>query len=406
MNRPIIGATVGTPISPARVEKEIHPVKTINGISADKDGNIDINIPSGGGITKNAITLLISVLRNAVYTNDQSETITALEKALNDNASSGGSGGGNTGGDGGGDTGETEATLVSISVTYSGGKVPIGTSVNNLEGVVVTAIYSDGSTQTVTDYTLSGTIVEGSNIITVSYGGKNTTFIVTGIIDISDGYVSDGLEFRLDAIRNSGVSYGGGQHSWDDVSGNGWKTRNSDGRTFVPHDTYLEVATRGQCQVIDSAPLLAKMADAFTVEIVYQPANAADKTGLFTVGNGDNYYVISANGQFRVPGAATTYGTAMSNTNAIRHYTLVYDGTKLAMYHDGVFDAEKSVTFDISSVATDLEFFGNLDYASPIAGTYNAVRLYTRALSESEIVANYSNDIARFGTVNVNLEVE
>ena len=45
--------------------------------------------------------------------------------------------------------------------------------------LTVTATYSDSTTATVTDYTLSGTLTEGTSTITVSYGGKTTTFSVT-----------------------------------------------------------------------------------------------------------------------------------------------------------------------------------------------------------------------------------
>jgi hypothetical protein len=85
-----------------------------------------------------------------------------------------------------------EATLTGISATYSGGDVAEGTAVTDLTGIVVTAHYSDGSTETVTGYTLSGTIAEGSNTVTVSYGGKTATFTVTGIVEQAsawaDGY--------------------------------------------------------------------------------------------------------------------------------------------------------------------------------------------------------------------------
>ena len=77
--------------------------------------------------------------------------------------------------------GETEVTLTNISATYVGGDVTVGTAITELTGIVVTAHYSDGSTKTVTGYTLSGKIVEGENSITVSYGGKTTTFTVTGV---------------------------------------------------------------------------------------------------------------------------------------------------------------------------------------------------------------------------------
>lgn len=80
-------------------------------------------------------------------------------------------------------------TLQSISATYAGGEVTVGTALTNLTGITVTAHYSDGSTDTVTGYTLRGEILEGKNTITVSYGGKTTTFTVTGIAE-SGGIVN------------------------------------------------------------------------------------------------------------------------------------------------------------------------------------------------------------------------
>ena len=75
------------------------------------------------------------------------------------------------------------ATITGISATYSGGNVAVGTAVTDLTGIVVTANYSDGSKRTVTGYTLSGTIAEGSNTITVTYEGMTTTFTVTGVAE-------------------------------------------------------------------------------------------------------------------------------------------------------------------------------------------------------------------------------
>lgn len=76
-----------------------------------------------------------------------------------------------------------EVTLTSISATYTGGNVTVGTSVTDLTGITVTGTYSDGSTSTITGYTLSGEIVEGSNTITVSYSDKTTTFTVVGVAE-------------------------------------------------------------------------------------------------------------------------------------------------------------------------------------------------------------------------------
>lgn len=76
-----------------------------------------------------------------------------------------------------------QATVTSISAVYTqSGTVYDTDSLDSLKSdLVVTATWSNSSTSTVasTDYTLSGTLTEGTSTITVSYSGKTTTFTVT-----------------------------------------------------------------------------------------------------------------------------------------------------------------------------------------------------------------------------------
>lgn len=73
------------------------------------------------------------------------------------------------------------SNLVSISAVYTqSGTVYETDSLDSLKtNLVVTALYEDGTTQAVTNYTLSGTLAVGTSTITVSYGGKTDTFDVT-----------------------------------------------------------------------------------------------------------------------------------------------------------------------------------------------------------------------------------
>lgn len=74
------------------------------------------------------------------------------------------------------------ADLVSISAVFTQGSAVIydTDSLDTLrQYLVVTAHMSDSSTQTVTDYVLSGTLSVGTSTITVTYGGKTATFNVT-----------------------------------------------------------------------------------------------------------------------------------------------------------------------------------------------------------------------------------
>ena len=138
--------------------------------------DLENKIPSEvGGLTPAQISALDGMFKVAAYTKDVTAEYTAFKAAF----------GIEDGGTEEPDEPETPdtptVTLTSISATYSGGDVVVGTALTALTGIVVTATYSDGSTATVTGYALSGEIAEGSNTITVSYGGKTTTFTVTGV---------------------------------------------------------------------------------------------------------------------------------------------------------------------------------------------------------------------------------
>jgi len=73
------------------------------------------------------------------------------------------------------------ANLVSITAVYTqSGTVYDTSSLDDLKpDLVVTANYSDSTSETVTTYTLSGTLAVGTSTITVSYGGETASFSVT-----------------------------------------------------------------------------------------------------------------------------------------------------------------------------------------------------------------------------------
>lgn len=87
-----------------------------------------------------------------------------------------------------------QATVTSISAVYTqSGTVYDIDSLDSLKSdLVVTASWSNSTTSTVAsaDYTLSGTLTVGTSTITVSYGGKTTTFNVTVSAEtiMIDGY--------------------------------------------------------------------------------------------------------------------------------------------------------------------------------------------------------------------------
>lgn len=51
MRKKIFGVTVGTALSPDKIKEKIKPVTSVNGVKADENGNVEVDIPEGGGVT-------------------------------------------------------------------------------------------------------------------------------------------------------------------------------------------------------------------------------------------------------------------------------------------------------------------------------------------------------------------
>lgn len=75
----------------------------------------------------------------------------------------------------------TGKQVISIYAYYTGQAVSVGNAVDKSR-LIVNAIYADGTTQSVQNYSLSGeTITQvGKNTLHVEYGGKTASFVVTG----------------------------------------------------------------------------------------------------------------------------------------------------------------------------------------------------------------------------------
>ena len=113
----------------------------------------------GSGMTEEFKQALHNILQQLVYISADGQTyLDALDNAL-----------------------WPPTNLTSITAVYTqSGYVYFDDTLDSLKtDLVVTAHYDDMSSQTVTLYSLSGTLTAGTSTITVTYGGKTTTFDVT-----------------------------------------------------------------------------------------------------------------------------------------------------------------------------------------------------------------------------------
>lgn len=126
--------------------------------------------------------------------------------------------------------------LSSISAVYTqSGTVYNTDTLDTLKSdLVVTAHYSDGTSGTVTEYALSGTLAVGTSTITVTYGGKTATFTVTVTKAqlIPDGTytfastgetvtITNGNHFAISLKANASASSNGNFINLSDLTKNG-----------------------------------------------------------------------------------------------------------------------------------------------------------------------------------------
>ena len=153
---------------------------TIDGELKAKEAEIE-NVKSDlrkAGLSDEAKEALLACFRNVAWINDQGQTYyDALEEAL---------------------SAESGKTLLSITAVFNQGQNVIYTddSLDTLKQYLpVTAPYDDNTDAVVTTYALSGNLVDGTNTITVSYGGKTTTFnaVAVDFYNIHEWSESNGL---------------------------------------------------------------------------------------------------------------------------------------------------------------------------------------------------------------------
>ena len=160
------GVVIGTSNFVLAVERNPHPSNTTDGTQITAQSlQVQINelrdeIESGGsGLTDGAKQALLNCFAHVAWIDEHGQDYyDALESAL-----------------------YPPANLTSISCVYTqSGTVYDTDSLDSLKSdLVVTAHYDNSTTQTVTTYTLSGTLTVGTSTITAIYGGQTATFNVT-----------------------------------------------------------------------------------------------------------------------------------------------------------------------------------------------------------------------------------
>lgn len=222
--------------------------------------------------------------------------------------------------------------LVSISAVFTQGSAVIydTDSLDTLKQyLVVTAHMSDSSTQTVTNYVLSGTLSAGTSTITVTYGGKTATFTVIVTHYDNSLYSWDFTQSLIDSKQGAVAEIGTGI------------TRNSNGLTF-------DGTTNSWCKLVNMS---AYASTSYTVEmdvtaITQQASQSPVVIGIATTSEGsasdDGLRIISSgtwrfkdpSNNFKNPTQVVTGADYFDNSTL--KFVLNYTGKTWSVYKDGV----------------------------------------------------------------------
>lgn len=255
--------------------------------------------------------------------------------------------------------------------------------------LVVTAVYEGGNTETVpaANYTLSGTLTEGTSTITVSYGGKATTFdVVVTSSSMPSGYVTDGLVFFLDGRLNIDVVNG----TWTDLIG---------GKMFALTDCTASnggVVFNGTSSKGEYDGTLSSDWETETIEAAIDTTMSASRDILNQPGSGISLRLGLSGEKMRVvlnAGAFAAYCNFPSSENA----KLISGIKGKAVINKSAHISSEPVS-PTAAVATTIGVRKTSNgYGTYYPGTIYAIRIYNRKLTAAEMLQNQQADIDRYG---------
>lgn len=234
--------------------------------------------------------------------------------------------------------------------------------------LVVTAHYSDQSTQTITTYTLSGTLEEGTSTITVSYGGKSTTFDVT-VSHASQTYLYnwDFTQSLTDSVQDMTLTLAGSA------------TRDTSGLHLISTSDYVTLTglnVDGYCFEIDIAEYDRKGSSHGRFFTIYQ-SGVASAGFIFHNGTGYNVWGIYSKADSAWNDTNLSYGALDGKTITIKIAKNPEDSNKKYMFV--YMDGSLLVSGDMGGTTTNDAYLGSNNGQTTYNLTITGLRVYLEA---------------------------
>lgn len=170
---------IGTLANLTTTEKSnlVGAINEVNADVSDVKEDLEALISRGTGLNDTQKSLIITILRNGIYSTDQSNNIDQLE-----------------------DTFTRTVTSVSAVIDLAGNTIYTDDTLDTLrQYLTVTATFDDSTSEIVTGYSLSGTLTAGTSTITITYREVSSTFSVP----VSQAVIRYTITNNLTGVTNS-----------------------------------------------------------------------------------------------------------------------------------------------------------------------------------------------------------
>ena len=218
--------------------------------------------------------------------------------------------------------------------------------------------------------------------------------------------ITDNLVLCLDAANTK--SYGGSGNTWTDLSGEGYN-----GTTFgATHtsgvDGYFDFDGLDDRVTIDSGirstvgQFVATSSNPFSISIWFEPTTSdTSRNCMFSKANG-----FGSAGNIFLEYAGTKLSSVIRGTETADFYTsltnswhevaICWDGTTFKSYVNGSFVSNLSVG-TATSQDTDVKIGNSGGGNEPFDGKISNVKVYTKALTATEVAQNFNALRGRYG---------
>jgi hypothetical protein len=143
--------------------------------------------------------------------------------------------------------------------------------------------------------------------------------------------------------------------------------------------------------------LSLRLTTGMTLEAWVYPTSVATSWRDVIYKGDDTYFLLGASPNASRPEAGGTfaevYGTGALTANTWTHLATTYDGANLRFYANGVQVAITAHTGSIATSANPLQIGGDSIYGQYFQGRIDEVRVYNRALSASEVLADMNTAV-------------